>query len=59
MYDILRGPSAHGGEKMEGLIYRVYNKDFLDFMAKYVRDDYQPGLYLPEISGCEKEVFNA
>ena len=35
----------------EGLIYRVERKGKLDFIAKYVRSDFEPGIYLPEISG--------
>jgi hypothetical protein len=29
----------------------------VDFLAKYVRSDFEPGRYLPEISG-KGEVFN-
>lgn len=35
----------------EGLIYRVERNGRVDFLAKYVRNDFEPGIYLPEISG--------
>ena len=35
----------------EGLVYRVEHKGKVDFLAKYVRPDFQTGIYLPEISG--------
>lgn len=38
-------------EKPEGLIYRVERAGKIDFLAKYVRQDFQTGQYLPEISG--------
>lgn len=41
----------------EGLIYRVERKGKVDFIAKYVRNDFEPGRYLPEVSG-NPEVFN-
>jgi RNA ligase len=44
-------------EKPEGLIYRVERKGEVDFLAKFVRRDFVPGKYLPEISGKEP-VFN-
>lgn len=40
-------------EGIEGVIYRVENKGKVDFLAKYVRNDFVPGKYLPEISGGE------
>lgn len=41
----------------EGLIYRVYRNHKFDFIAKWVRPDFVPGIYLPEISG-KPEVIN-
>ena len=41
----------------EGFIYRVYRNHKFDFIAKWVRPDFVPGIYLPEISGKD-EVFN-
>jgi len=35
----------------EGLIYRVERNGKVDFMCKWVRPDFEPGKYLPEISG--------
>jgi hypothetical protein len=35
----------------EGLIYRVERKGRVEFLAKYVRHDFEPGIYLPEMSG--------
>lgn len=45
------------GENPEGLIYRVERKGKVDFLAKYVRADFEPGAYFPEVSG-NGEVFN-
>ena len=44
-------------EAPEGLIYRVERQGEVDFLAKYVRPDFVPGRYLPEISGSPA-VFN-
>lgn len=44
-------------EAPEGLIYRVERQGKVDFLAKYVRSDFVPGRFLPEISG-QPEVFN-
>lgn len=44
-------------EQPEGLIYRVERKGKVDFLAKWVRSDFETGKYLPFISG-QKEVFN-
>lgn len=35
-------------ENPEGVIYRVERKEKVDFLAKYVRSDFEPGKYLPE-----------
>ena len=35
----------------EGMIFRVERNGRVDFLAKYVRNDFEPGIYLPEISG--------
>lgn len=43
--------------KPEGIIYRVERKGKVDFLAKYVRHDFEPGKYLPERSG-EDPVYN-
>lgn len=37
----------------EGVIYRVERHGKVDFLAKWVRPDFVPGCYLPEISGQE------
>lgn len=39
------------GNSPEGLIYRVERLGKLIFLAKYVRHDFEPGAYLPEMSG--------
>jgi hypothetical protein len=44
-------------QQPEGVVYRVERNGKVDFLAKYVRGDFEPGKYLPEISG-ESEVFN-
>lgn len=44
-------------EHPEGLIYRIERKGEVDFLAKFVRSDFVPGCFLPEISG-QPEVFN-
>lgn len=46
----MRYPVTANG-KPEGLIYRVERNGRVDFLAKYVRNDFEPGIYLPEISG--------
>lgn len=45
------------GQQHEGLIYRVERKGKLDFIAKWVRPDFQAGKYLPEKSGSQP-VYN-
>lgn len=44
-------------ENEEGVIYRVERKGKVDFLAKFVRNDFKTGKYLPEIS-LQNEVFN-
>lgn len=44
-------------ETPEGVIYRVERKGKVDFLAKYVRPDFEPGKYLPEMSGNDP-VYN-
>ena len=44
-------------EAPEGLVYRVERKGKVDFLAKWVRPDFVPGKFLPEISG-QPEVWN-
>lgn len=41
----------------EGLVYRIERGERVDFLAKYVRADFEPGKYFPEISGGEV-VYN-
>lgn len=53
----LLGDGKHGAEKPEGLIYRVERNSKVDFLCKYVRPDYQTGIYLPEVSGLDA-VYN-
>lgn len=48
----LRG--YHGAqEPIEGLVYRVETAGRFNFIAKYVRADFEPGRYLPELNGGE------
>lgn len=49
--------TIQSNEEPEGVIYRVERNGKVDFLAKYVRSDFIPGKYLPEISGGV-EVFN-
>lgn len=49
--------SIRSTEPPEGLIYRIERKGEVDFLAKFVRSDFVPGCFLPEISG-QPEVFN-
>lgn len=44
-------PIKHSESLPEGLVYRVERKGKVDFLAKYVRADFEPGKYFPEISG--------
>jgi hypothetical protein len=45
-------PSSHGAiDPIEGAVWRVERKGRVDFLAKWVRQDKEPGCYLPEISG--------
>ena len=41
----------------EGVVYRVERKGKVDFLCKFVRADFVPGCFLPEISG-RPEVWN-
>lgn len=45
------------GDKPEGLIYRVERKGRIDFLAKFVRPDFETGKYLESISR-EPDVWN-
>lgn len=44
--------------KPEGAIYRVERKGKLDFIAKFVRKDFEPGIFLPEVNGTGIEIWN-
>ena len=44
-------PAQPIGVKHEGLVYRVERKGKLDFLAKWVRPDFDPGKYLPGLNG--------
>lgn len=47
----------YGAEcKPEGVVYRVEHKGKVDFLAKFVRDDFPTGRYLPGVEGAESEV---
>lgn len=35
----------------EGVVYRVERKGKVDFLAKYVCSEFQPGIYLPNVTG--------
>lgn len=55
--DLLGLPSDHGQERVEGLVIRVETDcpkrgRFVNFLAKYVRHDYEAGKYMKE------EIFN-
>lgn len=63
--DQLPDYSWHGAEKPEGFIYRVERNGRVDFLAKWVRPDYEPGKYFKEKTGYdtwnikpEKETTN-
>lgn len=48
----------HGAlERAEGMVYRVERQGKVDFLAKYVRSDKQPGCLLPEETG-QPAVWN-
>lgn len=51
----LLGNGGHGAiEKPEGIVYRYETKDNqVTSLAKYVRPDFTPGIYLPEFGGTE------
>lgn len=40
--------SKHGAEMMEGVIYRVERKGQIDFIGKFVRQDYEAGKYFED-----------
>lgn len=44
--EILDGESQHGQEKIEGLVFRVETNEEVNFLAKYVRHDYEAGKYM-------------
>ena len=46
-----------GAEKPEGVVYRCERNGRVEFLAKFVRQDYQPGCYLLEFGGTE-DVWN-
>lgn len=41
----------------EGAVWRIERKGEVDFLCKFVRPDFEPGKYLPEISG-EDPIWN-
>lgn len=49
--------SRYGGDHIEGYIWRIErnkyakNGPYVDFLCKWVNDDFEPGALLPEISG--------
>lgn len=49
-YSVLSG-GRFGEDRPEGLVYRVEREGRVDFMAKWVRPDFVPGRYFPEVSG--------
>ena len=52
-------PSGHGAiDKVEGLVYRCERNERVDFLCKYVRNDKEDGIYLPEKNGNTNEVWN-
>jgi hypothetical protein len=42
--------SGAGAERVEGYVYRVERHVQVDFLAKWVRPDYEPGCLLPEFT---------
>lgn len=44
-------------EPVEGAVWRVERRGEVDFLCKFVRPDYEPGKYLPEVSG-EDPIWN-
>lgn len=49
---VISGTSFHGHEKIEGVICRLETNGKFNYIAKYVRHDYQAGIYMKE------EIFN-
>lgn len=43
-------------DKHEGLVYRVERKGEFDFMAKWVRQDFEAGRYLPGVRGNNTDI---
>lgn len=50
-------PSLPAVGEPEGVVYRVENQAQVEFLAKWVRPDFVPGRFLPEISG-QPAVWN-
>lgn len=50
--DAMPEKSGHGSiQPPEGMVYRVERQGKVDFLGKFVRHDFEPGKYLPELSG--------
>ena len=50
--------SQHGGELMEGAVYRIERNGEVDFLAKFVRPDHKAGCLLPEFNGTNEVIWN-
>jgi hypothetical protein len=52
----LLGTYGHHGalDPIEGVVWRVENRNKFDFMVKYVRPNKVDGEYLPELNGGEE-----
>lgn len=48
-----RGADVHGGDDIEGAVWRVERNGKFDFMAKFVKPSKVDGALLPEMSGRE------
>lgn len=56
-YSLLFKYGYHGAlDPVEGIIYRVERKGEVDFLCKWVREDYEPGRYFEEKTG--KTIWN-
>jgi len=57
-YEKMGNGSAGAVDKPEGLVYRIERKGKIDFLAKWIRPDHQPGKYLVGISDVDKPRWN-
>jgi hypothetical protein len=45
-------------DPVEGAIWRIERDDKVEFLVKYVRPDKVDGIYLPEVTGNGRTVWN-